>query len=214
MLDRLLRPLPKTIILVKLLGFLCLLSVRVPHVKAAAITIDETKQLWAASAPVLGGYVVLCESIAPQQGSCGTTSFSDIVVFNGTSNISYFSDADTSGIPFFGDHDPADVGFGAFGPTGLTTVASDPRTVYFDETATFTDSTGKALPAGTIVYTPAAGGPGFPVAAGVVADTFTIQSDCSDCSCGGCAIPEPSSLLLCCGAVVAFARFAIARKRP
>jgi hypothetical protein len=162
---------------------------------SAIITIDETKQAWAASAPVLGGYLVLCEAIPPQQGACGVSSLSDIVVFNGGAAISYFSDADTSGIPFFGDHDPADVGFGAFGPGGLAIVFAAPTTQYFDETAVFNDpTTGAALPKGTIVYTPAAGLPGFPVAAGA-ADTYVVKSDCSDCSCGGCT-PEPLSLYL------------------
>jgi len=165
---------------------------------AAIITIDETKQLWAASAPVLGGYVVLCEAIPPQQGACATSAFSDIVVFNdaGTPNISYFSDDDKNCLVGFGDCDPADVGFGAFGPGGLATVAADPRTVFFDETLSFTDpTTGVALPIGTVVYTPAAAGPGFPVAGGAP-DTFIIRSDCSDCACSVCSVPEPSTFSL------------------
>ena len=137
----------------------CLVTPLAMPTIAAAVRIDEAKQAFAASGPVLGGYVVLCESIAPQQPGCGAASFSDIVVFNGGGGaaVTYYSDADTSAIPFIGDHDPADVGFAA--PGFIAAVLAAANTQYFDETLT----------GGVVAYTPIAGQPGFPLAGGVAA---------------------------------------------
>lgn len=168
----------------------------VAAVKAAVIAIDESKQAFAASGPVTPGYWVLCDSIPPQQGVCGPTSISDIVVFNGGAAISFFSDDDKSGIPLVGDHDAADQGVNGkagepFTLADLAIVAAFPGTLYFDETVV---NGPPGTPLGTVDYTPVAGDPGFPIAAGVAADRFIIKSDCSDCSCGTCPIPEPLSL--------------------